>query len=116
MIKNEKLKKVLSELDGRINHVEDVTEDSKELLIQVVRQNNAIIKFLSSLEIEEISHPMEEELLSSVFPNEINNSSKVRDVYELINIFSSENEDLKKLEKELEKHKSEINKNVIGEA
>ena len=113
MIKNEKLKEVLSELDGRINHVEDVTEDSKELLIQLVKQNNAIIKFLSSLEIEEIINPSEEELMSL---NVADNSTKMRDMYELINIFSEENEDLKDLEKELKKHKSEINKNVIGEA
>ena len=113
MIKNEKLKEVLSELDGRINHVEDVTEDSKELLIQLVKQNNAIIKFLSSLEIEEIINPSEEELMSL---NVADNSTKMRDMYDLISIFSEENEDLKDLEKELKKHKSEIIKNVIGEA
>lgn len=113
MVKNEKLKEVLSELDGRINHVENLTEDSKKLLLQLVQQNNAIIKFLSSLEIEEISSPMEEELMSL---NETNSSNKVSDLYDLLDIFSTEDEDLQKLEKELEKNRSQIVKNIIGEA
>ena len=49
------MKEMLKMIDAKINHIEDITADNREVIIKLVRQNNQIVKFLSQIEIEDIT-------------------------------------------------------------
>ena len=47
------IKEMLKMIDAKIEHIEDITADNRAVIIKLVKQSNQIVKFLSSIEIED---------------------------------------------------------------
>ena len=48
----ETIKEMLKMIDAKIEHIEDVSADNRAIIVKLVKQNNQIIQFLKSLELE----------------------------------------------------------------
>ena len=48
----ETIKEMLEMIDAKIEHIEDVSADNRAIIVKLVKQNNQIIQFLKSLELE----------------------------------------------------------------
>ena len=113
--RNIKLENVLEELDARISHIEDATIDNRDLLVKMVKQSNQIVKFLQTLEVDEVSDMSEKMIYST--DNEtmdgIDRAAKLRD---LLDEFMDRHDELKEFEEELKKAKADITPGQIGES
>ena len=110
---NLKIKEMLEMIDAKINHIEDITADNREVIIKLVKQSNQIVKFLSQIE------PVEEFETLSDLPltkKEEERSNRIQSIKELIDEFMDKHKDLKELEKELKKNKVMLTPGQIGEA
>ena len=54
------IKEMLKMIDAKIEHIEDITADNRAVIIKLVKQSNQIVKFLSSIEIEDFSDGFED--------------------------------------------------------
>ena len=54
------VKSLLEMIDAKINHIEDITADDRQVLIKLVKQTNQIVKFLSKLEVEEYQDDLDD--------------------------------------------------------
>tara|TARA_B100000287_G_scaffold434276_1_gene498314 strand:+ start:1189 stop:1539 length:351 start_codon:yes stop_codon:yes gene_type:complete len=109
-----KLEDVLEELDARISHIEDATLDNRDLLVKMVKQSNQIVKFLQSLEVEEISD-MSERVYST---NEVDVEAvdRTEKLKALLDEFMDRHDELKEFEEELKKAKADIIPGQIAES
>ena len=48
----ETIKEMLEMIDAKIEHIEDINADNRAIIVKLVKQNNQIIQFLKSLELE----------------------------------------------------------------
>ena len=48
------LHELLSSINSRLGHLEDIEADNRSILIKLIKQNNSIVKFLSKIDIEPI--------------------------------------------------------------
>ena len=106
----ETMKDKLDMMDAKIEHIEDINADNRALIVKLVKQNNEIITFLKSLEIE----PVGEEMYYS--PEEKGQSLKLDKLRALLDEFKEKNKDLKEFEEEMEKHKDKLTPGQIGES
>ena len=113
-----KLKEVLSDIDVKVTHLEDIEADNRALILKLIKQNNQIVKFLQDLEIQAV--PMEEEPLSSyeqdIISNSEMNEEKVKKLQKFMDDFMERREELKEFEEELEKHRDKLTPGQIGDA
>ena len=105
-----RLEKVLQDMSHSLNHIEDIMADDRELLVKLVKQNNEIITFLKTLEIEEVR----DDIYYS--PEENKQSLKLEQIKALLQEFREKNKDLKEFEEEMEKHKDKLTPGQIGES
>ena len=113
---NTTIKEMIKELEYRLNHLEDISADNRKVLVKLVEQNNQIVKFLQSLEIE----PLYQEELDSMskmtdlpsFPSDMG----TKDIKELVETLLEKKEELEEFEDELKKHKDKLTPGTIGEA
>ena len=106
----ETIKEMLEMLDAKIEHIEDINADNRAIIVKLVKQNNQIIQFLKSLELEII----EEEGKINEFA--VGSDEKLYKVMELIEQFKESNEEFKDFMKEIEKNKEKLTPGQFGES
>jgi len=116
-ISEQTLHEILLDIKYRLNHIEDITADDRQVLIKLVKQTNQIVEYLKTLEIEvKYDEEIDSMGLPTIREDKSINSDKLKDVKELISTYMDKRESLKELEKELRKYKNEITPGQIGEA
>ena len=106
----ETIKEMLQMMDAKIEHIEDINADNRAIIVKLVKQNNQIIQFLKSLELEIV----EEEGKINEFA--IGSDEKIYKVMELIEQFKESNEEFKDFMKEIEKNKEKLTPGQFGES
>ena len=108
------LHELLSSINARLGHLEDIEADNRAIIIKLVKQGNDIVTVLKSLELD----VLEEEELNPSLSSPVSPvyETKFKHIKELVEEFMDKAKDLKELEKELKKHKDEITPGQIGEA
>tara|TARA_Y100001973_G_scaffold101641_1_gene165143 strand:- start:153 stop:491 length:339 start_codon:yes stop_codon:yes gene_type:complete len=109
----ETMKEMLEMIDAKIEHIEDISADNRAIIIKLVKQGNEIVKFLRSLEVENIETDTGGYSDISFYPEE--NDNKI-DVKALLEEFIERREDFKELEKELKENKDMLTPGQVGEA
>jgi len=108
------IKTILLDLDVKISHIEDMEADNRAIIVKLVKQNNEIVKFLQTLQVDIFE---DEELNPIDFINESkNDSDKPKDMHELVAQCKEKSADLAELEKELEQYKDQITPGQAGES
>ena len=110
------IKEMLKMIDAKIEHIEDITADNRAVIIKLVKQNNTIVKFLSQIEIEDITDDFEDIGVPTLYEEEKNRSKKLIELKALVNEFMDKQQDLKEFEEELEKNKDKLTPGTIGES
>ena len=110
------IKEMLKMIDAKIEHIEDITADNRAVIIKLVKQSNQIVRFLSSLEIEDVSDSFEDNTSPALSESEKIRSNKMKELKELVNEFMDKQQDLKEFEEELEKNKDKLTPGTIGES
>jgi len=110
------IKEMLKMIDAKIEHIEDITADNRAVIIKLVKQSNQIVRFLSNLEIEDITDGFEDITSPPLSESEKLRSDKMQELKELVNEFMDKQQDLKEFEKELEKNKEKLTPGQIGES
>ena len=111
---------MLEDIDIKINHIEDMTADSRAVTIKLVKQNNKIVQFLRELD-GDIHDSYEEEFGEALpdptkFIEDQMKTGKFKHVQELIDEYMEKNKGLKELEEELEDNKDKITPGLHGES
>ena len=106
----ETIKEMLKMIDAKIEHIEDISADNRAIIVKLVKQNNQIVKFLKSLELEIV----EEEGRINEFA--LGSEEKLYKVMKLIEQFKESNEEFKKFVEEIEKNKDKLTPGQIGES
>ena len=112
----ETIKEMLKMIDAKIEHIEDITADNRAVIIKLVKQSNQIVRFLSNLEIEDITDGFEDITSPPLSESEKLRSDKMQELKELVNEFMDKQQDLKEFEKELEENKDKLTPGQIGES
>ncbi len=112
----ETVKEMLKMIDAKIEHIEDITADNRAVIIKLVKQSNQIVKFLSSIEIEDFSDGLGDITSPTLSESEKLRSSKMEELKELVEEFMDKQQDLKEFEEELEKNKDKLTPGTIGES
>ena len=73
------IKEMLKMIDAKIEHIEDITADNRAVIIKLVKQSNQIVRFLSSLEIEDVSDSFED-----ITSPALSESEKIRSKFDYI--------------------------------
>ena len=114
------LHEILLDIKYRLDHLEDIEADNRALIVKLVKQGNSIVKFLSTVALEE---EVEVDTKKIGFPNfdeetidKNINSKRMKQLQELIDEFMDKRRDLKELEDELKKHKEMLTPGQIGES
>ena len=118
------LHELLSSINARLGHLEDIEADKRAIIIKLVKQNNSIVEFLRGLEIEEVDMYGSEEKVSEL-PGLSNTSSfkdtkltkdNINHMVNLVEDIIARTKELKEFEEELEKHKDKLTPGQIGES
>ena len=111
------LKDIITDIDYRLNHIEDIMMDNRELIIKLVKQGNTIIQFLKQFDGNDIT---EEDIMDMEHATEFDEkeikAGKFRDVHELIDEYTKKYKELQEFEKELEKNKNKLTPGQMGES
>ena len=110
------LHELLLNMDARLKHIEDMEADNRATIIKLVKQGNQIVKFLSNIEIEDVTDDFAGMSASSLTNREYIKSNKMQELKELVEEFMDKHKDLKEFEEELKKHKDELTPGQIGES
>ena len=110
------LHELLSSINARLGHLEDIEADNRDIIIKLVKQGNQIVKFLQDIEIEEISSDFEELSTPPLSKADEERSEKIQHIKEVVEEYMSKQKGLKEFEEELKKHKEEITPGTIGES
>ena len=113
-ISEQTLHEILLDIKYRLNHIEDMEADNRSFIVKLIKQGNSIVKFLSSVGIEEDdSLPFEKPKLPSL---EKEDKEKLKQLQELVDKFMDKRKDLKELEEELKKNKDMLTPGQLGES
>ena len=115
-IKDTTLHELLQMMDAKLNHIEDITADNRAVIIKLAKQGNQIVKFLSNIEIEDITDEFENISSPPLSQSENLRSNKMKELKELVEEFMDKQKDLKEFEEELEKNKDKLTPGEIGES
>jgi len=110
------MKEMLKMIDAKINHIEDITADNREVIIKLVKQSNQIVKFLSQIEIEDITDDYSDMSNLSLSKTEKVDSERMEYIKNMVDTYMNKQKELKELENELKKYKNEITPGQIGES
>tara|TARA_R110002074_G_scaffold240688_1_gene412400 strand:+ start:302 stop:649 length:348 start_codon:yes stop_codon:yes gene_type:complete len=113
---NETVKEMLKMIDAKIEHIEDITADNRAVIIKLVKQTNQIVRFLSKIEIEDVTDDFESITSPPVSAEEKLRSNKMEDLKELVEDFMDKHDELKEFEEELKKNKDKLTPGTIGES
>ena len=115
-ITEDTLHELLSSINARLGHLEDIEADNREIIIKLVKQGNQIVKFLSNIEIEDVTDDFDELIAPTLSKADEEKSERIRHIKELVEEYMSKQKGLKEFEKELKKYKEEITPGTIGES
>ena len=110
------LHELLSNINARLEHLEDIEADNREIIIKLVKQGNQIVKFLSKIEIEDVTDDFDELMTPTLSEADVERSERIQHIKELVEDYMSKQKGLKEFEEELKKHKEEITPGTIGES
>ena len=110
------IKEMLKMIDAKIEHIEDIEADNRDIIIKLVKQGNQIVKFLSSVDIEDVTDEFENITAPPVSEEEKLRSNKMEELKELVEDFMGKQSELKEFEEELEKNKDKLTPGQIGES
>ena len=115
-ITEDTLHELLTSINARLGHLEDIEADNREIIIKLVKQGNQIVKFLSNIEIEDITDDFDELMPPTLSKTDEERSERIQHIKELVEDYMSKQKGLKEFEEELKKHKEEITPGTIGES
>ena len=110
------LHELLSNINTRLEHLEDIEADNRDFIIKLVKQGNQIVKFLSNIEIEDVTDDFDELMTPTLSEADVERSERIQHIKELVEDYMSKQKGLKEFEEELKKHKEEITPGTIGES
>ena len=112
------LHEILLDIKYRLDHLEDIEADNRALIVKLIKQNNSIVKFLASIDMEPVDGLGFEDIekLPSIDKNKSYNVEKMKEIKELVEEFMDRHESLKELEKELKKNKDMLTPGQMGES
>jgi len=108
MARKETMKEMLKMIDAKIEHIEDMTADHRAIIVRLVKQNNEIVQFLKTLELDVIA----EESKFEPQPQD----KKLIKLMQLVDEFKENNEDFKRFLDEIEENKEDIVPGQFGES
>ena len=115
-ITEDTLHELLTSINARLGHLEDIEADNREIIIKLVKQGNQIVKFLSKIEIEDVTDDFDELMPPTLSKADEERSERIQHIKELVEDYMSKQKGLKEFEEELKKHKEEITPGTIGES
>ena len=115
-ITEDTLHELLTSINSRLGHLEDIEADNRDFIIKLIKQGNQIVKFLSNIEIEDVTDEFEELTAPMLSKSEEIRSERIQHIKEMVEEYMSKQKGLKEFEEELEKHKEEITPGTIGES
>ena len=110
------LKSIMEMIDARISHIEDMVADNRATIIKLAKQGNKIVKFLSRLEVEEISEDIDDLSIQSLTPEEEARLSKFTHIKDILDEYMDKHKELKEFEEELRKYKGQLTPGQFGES
>ncbi len=112
------LHEILLDIKYRLDHLEDIEADNRALIVKLIKQNNSIVKFLASIDVEPVDGLGFEDMekLPPIDKNKSYNVEKMKEIKELVEEFMDRHESLKELEKELKKNKDMLTPGQMGES
>ena len=111
------LHELLSSINARLGHLEDIEADNRDIIIKLVKQGNQIVKFLKNIEIEDVTDDYFEDIIAPVLSKSDQvRSERIRHIKEIVEEYMGKQKGLKEFEEELKKHKNEITPGTIGES
>ena len=109
------LHELLTSINSRLGHLEDIEADNRDIIIKLVKQGNQIVKFLSNIELE-VEEDFDELMTPTLSEADVERSERIQHIKELVEDYMSKQKGLKEFEEELKKHKEEITPGTIGES
>ena len=111
------LHELLSSIDSRLGHLEDIEADNRDVIIKLVKQGNQIVKFLKQIEIEDVTDDYFENITTPIpSKSEQVRSERIQHIKEIVEEYMGKHKDLKEFEEELKKYRKEITPGTIGES
>ena len=110
------LHELLSSINARLGHLEDIEADNRAIIIKLVKQGNDIVTFLRDLQIDEVEVDEYGNEITSIPTVSSKYETKFKHIKELVEEYMDKAADLKELEKELKKHKDQITPGQVGES
>ena len=109
------LHELLRMMDAKLNHIEDIEADNRDVIIKLVKQSNQIVQFLKRIEVEDVTDDFETITSPVVSEDEKLRSDKMQELKELVDKFKERHSELSEFEEELQKNKDSITPGQIGE-
>ena len=109
------LHELLSNINARLEHLEDIEADNRDFIIKLVKQGNQIVKFLSNIELE-VEEDFDELMPPTLSKADEERSERIQHIKEMVEEYMGKQKGLKEFEEELKKHKEEITPGTIGES
>ena len=110
------LHELLSDINARLGHLEDIEADNRDFIIKLVKQGNQIVKFLQNIEVEDLTDDFDELMPPTLSKADEERSERIQHIKELVEEYMSKQKGLKEFEEELKKYKEEITPGTIGES
>ena len=110
------LHELLSSINSRLGHLEDIEADNRDFIIKLIKQGNQIVKFLKNIEIEDVTEDFEDITAPTLSKSEEVRSERIQHIKEVVEEYMSKQKGLKEFEEELRKHKKEITPGTVGES
>ena len=112
------LHELLTNINTRLEHLEDIEADNRDFIIKLVKQGNQIVEFLKSVEMDDVTGEYFDDSLS--FNMDVVESAISSEKYDklkfLLEEFNSKKDELKEFEKELKKCKDMLTPGQVGES
>ena len=116
-ITEDTLHELLSSINVRLGHLEDIEADNRDVIIKLVKQGNQIVKFLKQIEIEDVTDDYFDDITAPpLSKSEEVRSERIQHIKELVEEYMGKHKDLKEFEEELKKYRKEITPGTIGES
>ena len=111
------LHELLTNINARLAHLEDIEADNRDIIIKLVKQGNQIVKFLQNIEIEDVTDDYFDDITTpTLSKSEEVRSGRIQHIKEIVEEYMSKQKGLKEFEEELKKYKEEITPGTIGES
>ena len=116
-ITEDTLHELLSSINSRLGHLEDIEADNRDVIIKLVKQGNQIIKFLKNIEIEDVTDDYFDDITApTLSKSEEVRSERIQHIKEMVEEYMGKQKGLKEFEEELRKYKKEITPGTVGES